>query len=155
MGMVSKYMNQQTFIIGNREFTCMPMNAFDANRLFLRIQKVATPIIGAMVGSGKSVGDIDVKEAAGVIAEHLDESIMDSIVLPMFEQSKVFDVENKRFIKSGMDINQCFTTETLFDFYELAFEVGKHQFGPFFRALASRFGSLLAAAPTTKQSTER
>lgn len=145
-------MNQLTFIVGNREFTAMPMNAFDANRLFLRIQKVATPIIGAMVGSGKSVGDIDVKEAASVIAEHLDEAIMDTIVLPMFEQSKVFDVENKRFIKSGMDINQCFTTETLFDFYELAFEIGKAQFGPFFKALANRFGNLLAAAPTNQVS---
>lgn len=145
-------MNQLTFIVGNREFTAIPMNAFDANRLFLRIQKVATPIIGVMVGSGKNVGDIDVKEAAAVIAEHLDEAIMDTIVLPMFEQSKVFDVENKRFIKSGMDINQCFTVETLFDFYELAFEVGKAQFGPFFKALANRFGNLLAAAPTNQVS---
>ncbi len=143
-------MQQLTFIVGNREFTAMPMNAFDANRLFLRLQKVATPIIGALVGSGKSVGDIDVKEAAAVIAEHLDESIMDNIVLPMFEQSKVYDVENKRFIKSGMDINQCFTTATLFDFYELAFEVGKAQFGPFFKALASRFGNLVADAPKAK-----
>ena len=145
-------MNQNTVIVGNKEYTFMPMNAFDANRLFLRIQKVATPIIGAMVGSGKSVGDIDVKDASSVIAEHLDEAIMDNIVLPMFEQSKVFDVENKRFIKSGMDINQCFTTETLFDFYELAFEIGKAQFGPFFKALANRFGNLLAAAPTNKVS---
>lgn len=145
-------MNQLTFIVGNREFTAMPMNAFDANRLFLRIQKVATPIIGAMVGSGKNVGDIDVKEAASVIAQHIDEAIMDTIILPMFEQSKVFDVENKRFIKNGMDINQCFTVETLFDFYELAFEVGKAQFGPFFKALATRFGSLLAAAPQVTNS---
>ena len=145
-------MQQLTFIVGNREYTAMPMNAFDANRLFLRIQKVATPIIGAMVGSGKNVGDIDVKEAAAVIAQHIDEAIMDTIILPMFEQSKVFDVENKRFIKNGMDINQCFTVETLFDFYELAFEVGKAQFGPFFKALANRFGNLLAAAPQVTNS---
>lgn len=143
-------MNQQTAIIGNREYTFMPMNAFDANRLFLRIQKIATPIIGAIVGSGKSLGDVDVKEAAATIAQHIDESIMDQIIMPMFEQSKVFDCENKCFIKSGMDVNKCFTVENLFDFYELAFEVGRYQFGPFFRALMGRFGNLTGAAATTK-----
>ena len=134
--------NQQTAIVGNKEYTFMPMNAFDANRLFLRIQKVATPIIGAVIGSGKGIGEMDVKDAASTIAQHIDESIMDQIIMPMFDQSKVFDCENKCFIKSGMDVNRCFTVENLFDFYELAFEVGRYQFGPFFKALMGRFGSL-------------
>lgn len=148
-------MNQQTVIIGNKEYTFMPMNAFDANRLFLRIQKIATPIIGAVIGGGKSVGDMDVKDAAATIAQHIDESIMDQIIMPMFEQSKVFDCENKRFIKTGMDVNQCFTVENLFDFYELAYEVGRYQFGPFFKALMNRFGNLTSGQAATKQITER
>ena len=143
-------MTTNTIIINNREYTCVRMNAFAANRLLMRLQKVVTPIIGATIGNGKSIGDVDVKEAAGVIAEHIDESIMDNIVLPMFSESRVFDCDAKKFIKDEMSINQCFTTENLFDFYELAFEVGRYQFAPFISQIASRFGNLTSGEAKEK-----
>ena len=141
-------MQQETFIVGAREFTCARMNAFAANKLLMRLQKIAVPVIGSLVGAGKSLGDIDVKEAAQVIAANLDESIMDSIVLPLFTESRVYCVEAKKFIKNGTDIDQCFTTENLFDLYELIFEVGRYQFGPFFASLADRFGALTEGKKT-------
>lgn len=134
-------MSSETFIVGDREFTVMRMNAFTANALMLRIQKIALPVIGSLV-NGKGLGDMDVKEAAMVIAQHIDESVMTSIVLPMFEGSQLYSVENKRKIKSESDINICFTTENLFDMYELIFEVARYQFGPFFGQLMARFGHL-------------
>lgn len=137
-------MQQETFIIGSREFTCVRMNAFAANRLLMRLQKIAVPVMGSLMGAGKGLGDIDVKEAATAIAEHLDETLMDTIVLPMFAEAKVFSAENKKFVKSGTDIDQCFTTENLFDLYQLIFEVARYQFGPFFGSLVERFGSLTA-----------
>lgn len=144
-------MNQlpETFIVGNREFTCLRMNAFDANRLLLRIQKIAVPLLGSMVGSGKGLGDVDVKQAAMMIAEHLDESLMDTLVLPMFAQSRTYCVDSKKFISTANDINVVFTAENLFDMYELIFEVARFQFGPFFASLAGRFGSLTTAEATT------
>ena len=141
-------MQQETFIVGTREFTSVRMNAFAANKLLMRLQKIAVPVIGSLVGAGKSLGDIDVKEAAQVIAANLDESIMDSIVLPLFTESRVYCVEAKKFIKNGTDIDQCFTTENLFDLYELIFEVGRYQFGPFFASLADRFGALTEGKKT-------
>ena len=141
-------MQQETFIIGSREFTCVRMNAFAANKLLMRLQKIAMPVMGSLMGAGKGLGDIDVKEAAAAIAEHLDESLMDTIVLPMFAEAKVFSAENKKFVKSGTDIDQCFTTENLFDLYQLIFEVARYQFGPFFASLAERFGSLTAGEKT-------
>jgi prepilin signal peptidase PulO-like enzyme (type II secretory pathway) len=135
-------MQQETFIIGSREFTCVRMNAFAANKLLMRLQKIAVPVMGSLMGAGKGLGDIDVKEAAAAIAEHLDESLMDTIVLPMFAEAKVFSAEQKKFVKAGTDIDQCFTTENLFDLYQLIFEVARYQFGPFFASLAERFGSL-------------
>ena len=135
-------MQQETFIIGSREFTCARMNAFAANKILMRIQKIAVPVMGSLMGAGKGLGDIDVKEAAQAIAEHLDETLMDTIVLPMFAEAKVFSAEQKKFVKSGTDIDQCFTTENLFDLYQLIFEVARYQFGPFFASLAERFGSL-------------
>ena len=135
-------MQQETFIVGSREFTCVRMNAFAANKLLMRLQKIAVPVMGLLMGGGKGLGDIDVKEAAQVIAGNLDESIMDNIVLPLFAESRVYCKETKKFIKSGTDIDQCFTTENLFDLYELIFEVARYQFGPFFASLVERFGAL-------------
>lgn len=140
-------MQQETFIIGSREFTCVRMNAFAANKLLMRLQKIAVPVMGSLMGAGKGlgdIGDIDVKDAAAAIAEHLDETLMDTIVLPMFSEAKVFSAEQKKFVKVSTDIDQCFTTENLFDLYQLIFEVARYQFGPFFASLVERFGSLTA-----------
>lgn len=145
-------MQQETFIIGSREFTCVRMNAFAANKLLMRLQKIAVPVMGSLMGGGKGLGDIDVKEAAQVIAANLDESIMENIVLPLFAESKVFSAENKKFVKSGTDIDQCFTTENLFDLYELIFEVARYQFGPFFASLVERFGALTDGKKIPEQS---
>lgn len=142
-------MQQETFIVGNREFTCVRMNAFDANRLMIRIQKIALPVIGGVVGNGKALGDMNVSEAARIISENLDESVMSNIVLPMFEQAKVYSVEDKKFVKDAASINQVFTTENLFDLYELILEVGRYQFAPFFSALMARFGGQSAGAAKT------
>ena len=145
-------MQQETFIVGTREFTCVRMNAFAANKLLMRLQKIAVPVMGSLMGGGKGLGDIDVKEAAQVIAANLDESIMENIVLPLFAESKVFSAENKKFVKSGTDIDQCFTTENLFDLYELIFEVARYQFGPFFASLVERFGALTDVKKIPEQS---
>lgn len=141
-------MQQETFIVGSREFTCVRMNAFAANKLLMRVQKIAVPVIGSLMGAGKGLGDIDVKEAAHVIAANLDESVMDNIVMPLFAESRLFCAENKKFIKSGTDIDQTFTTENLFDLYLLIFEVARYQFGPFFGSLVERFGALTEGATT-------
>lgn len=135
-------MQQETFIVGTREFTCVRMNAFEANKLLMRLQKIAVPVMGSLMSGGKGLGDIDVQEAARVVASNLDESIMENIVLPLFTDSRLYCVETKRFVKNGTDINQCFTTENLFELYELIFEVARFQFGPFFSSLVARFGVL-------------
>lgn len=145
-------MQQETFIVGSREFTCVRMNAFAANKLLMRLQKIAVPVMGSLMGAGKGLGDIDVKEAAQVIAGNLDESIMDNIVLPLFAESRVYCAGTKKFIKSGTDIDQCFTTENLFDLYELIFEVARYQFGPFFASLVDRFGALTEGGKITQAS---
>jgi len=138
-------MDQQTFIIGNREFTCVRMNAFAANKLMMRLQKVALPVIGTLMGGGQAIGDMDVSKAARIISENIDESVMDNIVLPMFNEAKVYAVEEKKFVKGPTEINMVFTAENLFDLYELIFEVGKFQFSPFFSALMGRFGNQIGA----------
>jgi hypothetical protein len=70
----------------------------------------------------------------------------------LFAESRVYCAETKKFIKSGTDIDQCFTTENLFDLYELIFEVARYQFGPFFASLVDRFGALTDGVKTTQKS---
>lgn len=135
-------MNPTTFIIGNKEFTCVRMNAFAANKILLRIQKIAFPILGSVMTGNKSILDMDVKKAAEVIAEHLTEDIFENIVFPMFSESKVYCNELKKFVRNETELNQVFTSEELFTLYELIFEVARFQYKPFFEAMMSRFGEV-------------
>lgn len=139
-------METETFIIGQSEYTCVRMNAFAANKILMRLQKIVLPVFGALMSEGKSIDNVDVKEAAMMLSEHLNESAIADIVFPMFAESKTYCVDKKLFIKNGNDIDRCFTTDNLFDFYELIFCVGRYQFAPFFVKIAERFGSLAEPA---------
>lgn len=140
-------MNTETFIIGNREYTANRMNAFDANLILLKIQKIVLPIFGSIKGQeGKVVDlmDMDLKEAASVLAENLSEDTFKNIVFPMFDKSNVYCAEAKRKIKSAADVDIVFTAENLFDLYELIWEVALFNFRPFFQQISVRFGLLPA-----------
>lgn len=142
----------ETFILGGREFTCHPMNAFAANRILMRVQKVVLPIFGALAPTGgaksSSLLDVDVKTAAQLVAEHVTDELFETVVFPMFADAKVYACEERRFIKAAVDVDVVFTRENLFDLYELIFLVGRYQFAPFFETLARRFGGLLGGEKT-------
>ena len=147
-------MHPETIIVGQSEYTAMKMNAFEANRILLRLNKIILPVIGGLTkgkqGASVNILDADLSEVTGIIAENLTEEIMDTIVLPMFTQSRVYMVEKKVFIKDGMSINQTFTADNLFDLYELIWEVLKLNFSAFFAKTAGRFGNLTAGVPMAK-----
>jgi len=143
-------MHPETIIIGQSEYTAMKMNAFDANKILLRLNKVILPVIGGLTKGKGSVNllDADLSEVTNILAENLTEEVMDSIVFPMFANSRVYFVEKKIFIKDAMGVNQAFTADNLFDFYELIWEVLKLNFAVFFKKAAGNFGSLTAGAQT-------
>lgn len=132
-------MENEIFIVGGREFTCVPMNAFEANKLLLRLQKILLPAFGSLtngISKGSNFLDMDVSEAAVILSEKLDEGIMESIVIPMFKSSQLYCASEKIKLDSSTNIDRLFTVKNLFDLYELIFLVGKYQFGPFFITLA-------------------
>lgn len=142
-------MQQETFIIGNKEYTAIRMNAFDANLILLKLQKIVLPIFGSIKGQQGKVSDLmdlDIKEAAGLLAENLNEDTFKNIVFPMFEKSKVYSADAKRLIKGSADVDIVFTAENLFDLYELIWEVALFNFRPFFRQISERFGFQNAGA---------
>lgn len=140
-------MTTETFIIGNREFTATRMNAFDANLILLKIQKIVLPIFGSIKGQEGKITDLmdmDLKEAADILSENLNEETFDKIVFPMFRSSRVYCLSDNndqaREIKGKTEIDLCFTSENLFDLYELIWEVARFNFSPFFEQVADRFG---------------
>jgi hypothetical protein len=129
----------------------MKMNAFDANRILLRLNKIILPVVGGLTkNGGGNLMDADLSEVTGIIAENLTEDVMDSIILPMFSHSRVFCKDKNVMIKDAMSINQAFTADTLSDFYLLIWEVLKLNFTAFFHKLAANFGSLTAGLQTQK-----
>lgn len=133
-------MNQKQFIIGNREFTATMPNPLDANKILMKAKKMAIPSAMKLFASKQDIASLNAAEAIIVLADILDETAVDEIVLPFFGFCRVYAVEEKQFIKGSMDVNKLFTMENFFDFYELVYEVARFVYSPFFEAAARRFG---------------
>jgi hypothetical protein len=136
-----------SIIIGADEYTALKMNAVEANTILLRLNKIILPVIGGLTKGQKAgnILDADSSEVAGIIAENLNEEVMNNIVMPMFKSSRVYSVEKKLFIDKEAAINIVFTVDNLFDLYTLIWEVLKLNFTVFFQKATANFGSLTAA----------
>lgn len=148
-------MQQESIIVGNQEYTYFKMGAFERNMILLRLKSVALPILGALTKGtkdGQSLMDADLTEAAGAIAEHLTEDVMDNIIFPLLSGCRVYQVEKKTFIKDKLTMNIAFDGDDLMDFYELVFILLKENFAVFFTKLAGHFGSATAAVKPSLQS---
>lgn len=132
---------RQEFIIGGKTYAAHKIAAFAANGILMKLQKIILPALGSLAG-GKSLMEMNVNEALQIISEKLDESVMTDIILPMFIQSQVVDVEGNFKIDSSANINKAFgDADGLANMYELIFEVMRFNFGAFFISLKDRFGS--------------
>lgn len=142
-------MERETFIIRDKEFTCIPMMPFEANKILLRIQKIFLPAIGSFLSSKdlQNVFDMELESAAVMLAKNIDENIMADIIFPMFSACQLFCTTDNVKLDNPTKINQVFTTKNLMDFYELIWLVFKYQFGPFFESLMSLIGNLKKEVP--------
>ena len=142
-------MERETFIIRDKEFTCIPMMPFEANKILLRIQKIFLPALGSFLSSKdlQNVFDMELESAAVMLAKNIDENIMTDIIFPMFSACQLFCTTDNVKLDNPTKINQVFTTKNLMDFYELIWLVFKYQFGPFFESLMSLIGNLKKEVP--------
>lgn len=122
-------MELHTFNIGGKEFKAAKMNAFSAAKHLTRLKG----IIDKGLAQG---GDANaIKLLSGI-----DENTLENIVIPILRDSAVVSVTDNKKIDSPANINQVFTVDTLADFFELAWEVLKLNFAPFFTRVLSLFG---------------
>lgn len=133
-------MQVETFIIGHREFTAKKMNAFDAGRFLLKLKDIISPAMSEFARED-SIQNINVFE----LLSGLDESTHESVIFPLLAAAGVYSVEDKRKIASPLDMNMCFTVDTLLDFYVLIWEVLKLNFAPFIARATVLFGKLNSA----------
>ena len=131
----------ETIVVNSAEYTALKMNAFDANKLLIRINKIVLPVMANM---GKGI-DTDFSKISDVLVQNLNEEVMDSIIFPLLNFSKVYSAEKKMFIKDAASMNMCYTVETLPDFYLLIWEVLKLNYESFFHKVAANFGDLTAS----------
>lgn len=128
-------MQVETFIIGNREFTAGKMNAFDAGRFLLKLKDIISPAMAAMA-RGEDTRDINVFE----LLSGMDEEMHEEVIFPLLTASCAYSIEDKRKITTPLDMNMCFTVDTLLDFYVLVWEVLKLNFAPFIERATTLFG---------------
>jgi hypothetical protein len=141
---------RSTIILGEKEFAFHKIPAFQANSLILKIQKIALPIMGGLFGKAGGGLEMDLKDAARVISENIDEKVMAEIVMPLLKLANVSNVTEGFKIDSEAAFSKSFTVDTLADFYVLLFEVLRFNFESFFMSLANRFGLESAALPVQK-----
>ena len=143
-------MQRQSFFIGNKEFQASKIPAFEANEIILKLQKLILPVLGGM--GGKSIADMDTRQALEIISEKLDGRVMEDIVLPMFRLSRVACTSDGKpyELNSPTNMNKAFgDSDGLADMYELIFEVLRFNFASFFIKLMERFGNKAGTPPET------
>lgn len=118
-----------TFNIGEKEFTAVKMNAFAAAKHLVKLK--------CLLDKGLSAGN----DANAIqLLSGIDENTLEGVILPIMKDSLVTSVTDSKKIDSAAGVNAVFSVDTLFDFFELAWEVLKLNFAPFFERILSLFG---------------
>ncbi|CBX44528.1 hypothetical protein P88_00170 [Erwinia phage phiEt88] len=117
------------FQIGEKTFQAVKMNAFAAAKHLTRLKVLLDK--GLAQGTNASA----VQLLAGI-----DENTLENVILPMLKDAAVTSITDGKKIDSPAGLNSVFSADTLFDFYELTWEVLKLNFSPFFSKVLSLFG---------------
>lgn len=118
-----------TFNIGDKEFRATKMNAFAAAKHLVKLKT----LLDKGLASGGDANAIQL--LAGI-----DEDTIEKVLLPILRDSATFSVKDEKKIDSQAAMNLVFTVDTLFDFFELCWEVLKLNFTPFFTKALTLFG---------------
>lgn len=130
-------MGMHTTAIGEHTYTFVDMPALTGARLLVKLKGFLAPLVG---GDGL---DADISK----VLDALDESVIDTVMIPMFAACDLTRVTEgvpagNRKLGSEAQINVCFpTVADLANLIELARQVAMVQFGDFFASLLALFGN--------------
>lgn len=135
-------MNIHQFAVGEKEYTAIQLDAFRANAYLLKLKsKLGSALSGGMDGNAANL--------LGLI----DERTLDELIFPLFKDCAVTCTSERQKLDGKEAMNKLFDASTLDDFYVVAWEVVKFNFGPFISKMAKNlFGvDLETLAPIMKE----
>lgn len=122
-------MEQKEITLGDKTFAFTKMNAFAAAQHLIGIKSVMEKgFAGGM--------DVD----AIKILSGIDQTTIKNLIIPILRDAACVSVTDNTKIDSEVKVSTVFTVDNLFDFFVLAWEVIKYNFGPFFARLLALTG---------------
>lgn len=135
-------MNIHQFVIGEKEYTAIQLDAFRANAYLLKLKsKIGNALSGGMDGNAANLMNL------------IDEKTIEELIFPLFKDCAVTCTSDRVKLDGKEAMNKIFDASTLDDFYSVAWEVVKFNFGPFISKMAKNlFGvDLETLAPIIKE----
>lgn len=131
-------MSFHQFVVGDEEYQCIQLDAFTANGYLLKMKGT----LAKMLSSGLNTDSANLMTL-------IDEDTITKVIFPLFEQCALTCVSKKVKLTDRKGMNAIFTAETLDEFYLVAWEVIKFNFGPFISKTAKNlFGVELTEVET-------
>lgn len=128
-------MNLHTFVIGEgeteKEYQMIQLDAFKANMYLLKLK--------GKIGKAMSGG---LESEASNLMSLIDEKTIEEIVFPLMRDCALTCTSDKTKLDGKEGMNKLFTADTLDDFYLVAWEVVKFNFGPFISKMAKNLFGL-------------
>ncbi len=120
-----------TFVVGDKEYQCLQLDAFTVNTWHMKIK-------GIVFGLLSQGADTNLFNLMNIV----DEKTLDRDLFPLFDAVQLTCTSDRVKLKDKSSMNQLFTAETLMDFYSVAWEVVKFNFGPFIAQLVKNLFGL-------------
>ncbi|KTJ34657.1 hypothetical protein ASU85_10710 [Klebsiella aerogenes] len=122
-------MEMHTFNVGEKEFSAAKMNAFSAAKHLVKLK--------TLLDKGLAQGT---EANAIALLSGVDEKTLETVIMPIMRDAMAACVTDGVKLDSEQNINRVFTADTLFDLFQVIWEVLKLNFAPFFTQILSLFG---------------
>lgn len=122
-------MEMHTFTIGGKDFSAAKMNAFAAAKHLVKLK--------TLLDQGLAQGT---EANAIALLSGIDEKTLETVIMPIMRDAMAASVTDGVKLDSEQNVNRVFTADTLFDFFEVIWEVLKLNFAAFFTKILSLFG---------------
>ena len=122
-------MELHNFTVGGKEFSAAKMNAFSAARHLVKLK--------TLLDKGLAQGT---EANAIALLSGIDEKTLDNVIMPVMRDALATSVTDGVKLDNENNVNKVFTADTLFDFFQVVWEVLKLNFAPFFTQILSLFG---------------
>ncbi|WP_158782502.1 phage tail assembly chaperone [Pantoea sp. BAV 3049] len=122
-------MEMHTFTVNGNEYSAAKMNAFSAAKHLVKLK--------TLLDKGLTQGT---EANAIALLSGIDERTLETVIMPIMRDAMASSITVGVKLDSEQNVDKAFNVDTLFDFFEVIWEVLKLNFSPFFTRILSLFG---------------